>query len=433
MDLKKKLSCLVPVVMLLLPAGAQEKTWTLQDCLDYAMEHNISLQRSRNAYASGLEDTQQARAALSPSLSASTSQGVSTAPFAGDGTSSYNGSYGLNGDVTLYSGGKLRRSVQAQEVQNERDSLSVEGNALDIRISILQAYMQCLYAAESVTVSESTLEASRAQRDRAEQMWKAGSISKVDFAQLESQLYSDEYQLTSARTRLESYRLALKQLLELDINDDLVLSGADASDAEVLRVLPSKAEVYDRALAYLPEIASSYLAVTSAEIAERQAKAGYSPSVGLSAGIGTSSRSGTGNAYTRQLSDGLSANAGLTLSIPILDGRRNKTAVNKARIALADSKLEVLSTQKAVLRDVETAYLDAVSSQAEYTAAAQKEKYALQSYELTDEQFRVGMKNTVELITAKNELLSARLSRLQSKYMALLNLQLLDIYQGLES
>ena len=147
--------------------------------------------------------------------------------------------------------------------------------------------------------------------------------------------------------------------------------------------------------------------------------------------MGTSSRSGTGNAFTRQITDGLNTSAGLTLSIPILNGRRNKTAVNKARIALADSKLDALSAEKSVLREVESTYLDAVSSQAQYVAATQKEKYALQSYELTDEQFRVGMKNTVELITAKNELLSARLSRLQSKYMALLNLQLLDIYQGI--
>lgn len=416
---------------LLLPFSSysQEKTWTLQDCLDYAMENNISLQRSRNAYLSGLEDTEQARAALFPSLSASSSQGVSAAPSSQ--STGYNGSYGLNADMTLYSGGKLRRAVKAQEVQNQRDSLSWEENALDIRIAIVQAYMQCLYASESVTVSESTVEASRAQRDRAEQMWKAGSVSKVDFAQLESQLYSDEYQATAARTNLDNTLLTLKQLLELGIDEEIVLSGADATEEEVLRLLPGKEEVYERALAYLPEIASSQLAVTSASIAEEQAKAGYLPTLGLSAGVGTSSRSGTGNAFTRQITDGLNTSVGLTLSIPILNGRRNKTAVNKARIALADSKLDALSAEKSVLREVESTYLDAVSSQAQYVAATQKEKYALQSYELTDEQFRVGMKNTVELITAKNELLSARLSRLQSKYMALLNLQLLDIYQGI--
>ncbi len=432
MNLKKSLSFFLASA-LLLPAAAQQKVWTLQDCLDHAMENNISLCRSRNAYQSGLEDTYQARAALFPSLSASTSQGVSASPF-NDGTSaSYNGSYGLNADVTLYAGGKLRKAVQAQEIQNERDSLTVAENALDVRISIVEAYMQCLYAAESVSVNESTVEASRAQRDRAEEMWKAGSISKVDFAQLESQLHSDEYQLTSAKTRLESYRLTLKQLLELDIDDEIILAGADASDEDVLRTLPSKTDVYERALEYLPEITSSQLAVTAAEIAEQQARAGYAPTIGLSAGIGTSSRSGTGNSFTRQITDGLGTNAGLTLSIPILNGRRNKTAVNKARIAVEDSKLNELSARKAVLKEVETTYLDAVSSQSEYIAAAEKEKYALQSYELTDEQFRLSMKNTVELITAKNNLLSAQLARLQSKYMALLNLQLLDMYQGYKS
>ena len=128
---------------LLLPFSSysQEKTWTLQDCLDYAMENNVSLQRSRNAYLSGLEDTEQARAALFPSLSASSSQGVSAAPSSQ--STGYNGSYGLNADMTLYSGGKLRRAVKAQEVQNQRDSLSWEENALDIRIAIVQAVPIC--------------------------------------------------------------------------------------------------------------------------------------------------------------------------------------------------------------------------------------------------------------------------------------------------
>ena len=128
--------------------------------------------------------------------------------------------------------------------------------------------------------------------------------------------------------------------------------------------------------------------------------------------------------------DNFNVNAGLTLSVPILSGRKNKTAVTKARIALDNSRLSALSTEKNVLREVESTYLDAVSAQAQYVSAKEKEKYAEQSFTLTDEQFRLGMKNTVELITAGNEYLSARQARLQAKYMALLNLRILDIYQG---
>ena len=96
----------------------------------------------------------------------------------------------------------------------------------------------------------------------------------------------------------------------------------------------------------------------------------------------------------------------------------------------AHQRLERLNLEKTLLREVETAYLDAVSAQSQYTAAVEKRRYAQESYDLTDEQFRVGMKNTVELITAQNELSSARLEVLQAKYVALLNMALLDIYQG---
>ena len=118
------------------------------------------------------------------------------------------------------------------------------------------------------------------------------------------------------------------------------------------------------------------------------------------------------------------------LSVPIYSARKNRTAVNKARIALDNSRLNAVSARKQVLREVETTYLDAYSAQAQYVSATEKTRYAQQSYELTREQFNVGMKNTVELITAQNELSAARQAELQAKYTALMNRYILDIYQG---
>ncbi len=428
--MKKITLTIITLLALFSLAGAQE-VWTLQRCLDYANENNIQLRQIRNNYLSGLEDTEQAKAALFPSLTASASQNVSHSPFADAGSNtSYNGSYGLNANMTLYSGGKLRMALQQKEVQNSIDSLTVEENAMDIRIAIVQAYMQCLYAQEAVGVNKSTVATTQAQRDRAEEMWKAGSVSKVDLAQLESQLSSAQYQLTVANTNLDGYRLQLKQLLELGINEEMILSDMEATEEEVLRLIPEKTEVYALALEHMPEIASGELSVSQAELALKQAKAGYLPTLGLSAGVGTSNRNGTGNNFINQIQGNLNMNAGITLSIPIFDNRRNKTNVNKAQITLDNSRLAAMSTQKSVLRNVEDAYLDVVSAQAQYVSAKEKEKYSRQSFELTDEQFNLGMKNTVELITANNEYLNARQALLQSKYMALLNLAVLDIYQG---
>lgn len=414
-------------------AAAQDslKVWTLGECLDYALENNIQLRQSRNDYLSGVEDTREAKAALFPSLAASATQGYTNYPSSNAADrSSYTGTYGLNAGMTLYEGGKLRTAVKQQQVQNRIDALAVEESANDIRIAIVQAYMQCLYAAEAVTVNRSTAEASKARRDRAEAMWQAGSISKVDFAQLESQYVSDEYQVVVARTSLDNYKLQLKQLLELDITEEMNLAAPAIQESEVLSALPAKAEIYATALDAMPEIKRGELGVESAELGIKQARAGFFPSVSLSAGIGTGHMSGGGFESGSQVWNRFNENIGLSVSIPIFSNRKNRTAVNKARIAVSNSYLERQNLEKQLLREVESAYLDAVSAQSQYTAAREKQRYAQQSYDLTDEQFRVGMKNTVELITAQNELTAARQELLQAKYMALLGIELLDIYQG---
>lgn len=414
-------------------AAAQDttKVWTLRECLDHALENNIELRQSRNEMLSGVEDTKEARAALFPSLTASTSQGYTNYPSSqATDRNSYTGTYGIEAGMTLYNGGKLRTAVKRQEVQNRIDELSVEETANDIRIAIVEAYMQALYAAEAVEVAAGTAEVSRAQRDRAEQMWHAGSISKVDFAQFESQYASDRYQVVVALTSLDNYKLRLKQLLELDITDRIELVAPTVGEQEFLAQLPEKTEIYETALGAMPEIARGELSVEAAELEIREAKSGFLPSLSLTAGIGTGHMSGGSYESGSQIWNRFNENVGLTLSIPIFSNRKNRTAVNKARIAASNSRLEQLGLEKELLRKVESAYLDAISSQSRYTAARQKERYAQQSYDLTDEQFRVGRKNTVELITAQNELSSARQEVLQAKYMALLNIGLLDIYQG---
>ena len=414
-------------------AAAQDslKTWTLKMCLDYALENNIQLQQSRNDYLSGLEDTQEAKAALLPSLSASATQGYTNYPSTNvEERNSYTGTYGLNAGLTLFEGGKLRTAVKEQQLQNRIDALTVSESENDIRIALVEAYMQALYAAEAVEVAAGTAEVSRAQRDRAEEMWRAGAISKVDFAQLESQYAGDRYQVVVAQATLDDYKLQLKQLLELDITEEMNFAAPAEGEETVLQPLPSKTTVYAAALNAMPQIERGRLGVEAAELGVRQARAGFYPSVSLTAGLGTGHMSGDNYQSGSQIWNRFNENVALSVNIPIFSNRKNRTAVNKARIAVSNSRLEQLGIEKELLRQVESAYLNAVSAQSQYAAAKQKERYAQQSYDLTDEQFRVGRKNTVELITAQNELSSARQEVLQAKYMTLLNIGLLDIYQG---
>lgn len=443
--MKRKLWMYCAALLVCQSVSAQDsiKQWTLQECLDYALENNIQLQKSRNDYLSGVEDTKMAKAARLPSLSVTSSQGFTNYPSASASFSdshsgsygfssrnSYTGTYGINAGLTLYNGGKLQTAVKRQNLQNQIDALSVEESANDIRVAIVQAYMQALYAREAVEIAINTAKTSEAQRDRAREMFQAGSISQVDLAQLESQYQSDAYQVVVARTSLDNYKLQLKQLLELDITDQIELSVPEINESAVTRVLPDKTQIYATATENMPEIKRGELAVEAADLDIRQARAGFYPSLGLTASVGTGHMSGNHYESGSQIWNRFNENVGLSLSIPIFSNRQNRTATNKARIAAASSRLDQQDLLKTLLREVETAYLDAVSAQSQYVAANEKKRYARQSYELTDEQFRVGMKNTVELITAQNEWSAAQQEVLQAKYMALLNMELLNIYQG---
>ena len=406
--------------------------WTLQRCLEHALENNIQLHQQKNSYESSLQDSYAARKAFLPSVSAGVSQGVTQYATGGSEMASgtYNGSYNVTADMTLYNGGKLRNSYRQSLVQNSIDSLSVAESADDIRISIVQAYMQCLYARENITVNEGNVEASKAQMDRAEQLWKVGTISKVDYAQLQSQYQSDEYQLVMAKNSLASSKLTLKQLLELDILDEIELSDIDADETQILALIPSKEEVYSNAKDYLPEMLRGQAQIKSAEYGIAMAKAGFLPSLSLSAGTGTSNNSNSTGGFASQIADNLNANMGLSLRIPIFSQMQNKTAVRKAQIAYDNSVLQAAGIEKDILKEVESTYLEVISAQSQYVSAKQKCDYAQKSYELVREQFGVGSKNIVELITAQNEYLSAKQSVVLAKYTALMNIDILNIYQG---
>lgn len=408
------------------------RKFSLQGCIDYAVENNIQLKQNKNNYLSGIEDTKMAKAAMFPSLVASTQQSYINYPSENAASNnSYTGTYGLNAGLSIYNGGKLRTALKQQKVQNSIDSLYVLENINDIKIAIVQAYMQCLYAQESIAVNKNSAESSKAQRDRGYEMWQAGSISKVDYAQLQSQYTSDEYQVVAAQTAFDDYKLQLKQLLELDITEEIELDIPQISKEEVLWEIPSKETLYYAALDYMPQIKSGELSVTAASLAVKEAKAGFLPTVSLSASVGTGHSSGPYNVSGSRVWNNFNENVGISVSVPIFSNRSNKTALNKARIAEENSLLAEQTVKKELLKEVEAAYLDAVSAQSQFVAAEEKEKYARESYDLVNEQFILGMSNIVELITAKNDLTNAKQEVLQSKYMALLSKHLLNIYQGL--
>lgn len=419
--------------------------WNLQTCIDYALKQNLTIRRNRIDAQSARIDVKTAKAAMFPSLSFSTSQNMVNRPYQESSSivsgteilkssskTSYNGNYGLNAQWTVYNGTKRLKTIEQQKLNNRVAELDVVTSENSIMESIMQAYVQILYASESVKVNEQTLEVSIAQRDRGQELLNAGSIARSDFAQLEAQVSTDRYQLVTAQATLQEYKLQLKQLLELDGEEEMNVYIPELDDENILAPLPSKSDVFHAALAIRPEIEASKLDVEVSELGIGIAKSGYMPSISLSAGIGTNNTSGSDFTFAEQVKNGWNNSVGLTVSVPIFNNRQTKSSVEKARLQRETSNLALQEEQKALYKTIESFWLDANSAQQQYAAARDKLHSTRTSYELVSEQFGLGMKNTVELLTEKNNLLQAQQELLQAKYMALLNTRLLRFYEGNE-
>ena len=281
-------------------------------------------------------------------------------------------------------------------------------------------------------VARLTYETSIAECERGKELFEAGSISKADYAQLQAQQSSDRYQLVSSEATLADYKLQLKQLLEIQGDYEMKLFLPEISDESVLVPLPEKSYLYQAALGIRPEIESGNLNIESSEIGEKISKAGFYPSLSLTAGIGTNHTSGSDLSFTDQIQRGWNNSIGLTLSIPIFSNLQNKTALRKAEIQTQTAQLDLIESQKDLYKTIEGFWQDANSAQKQYMAAKEQLNSARVSYELVSEQFDLGMKNTVELLTEKNNFLMANMQMLQAKYMAVMNIQLLNFYSGKE-
>lgn len=417
--------------------------WNLQTCIDYALQQNITIRKNRLNAKSAEVDVKTARAALFPSLTASVSQRIVNRPNSQTNTiidgdnitssqskTSYNGSYGIDANWTLYNGSKRLNTLKQQRMNNRIAEQGVAESENTIEESITQIYVQILYAAEAVKVNEATLDVSRAECERARALLAAGSIARSDLAQLEAQVSTDKYQLVTAQATLQDYKLQLKQLLELDGEKEMTLYIPTLGDENVLSPLPSKTDVYRSALTLRPEIEAGRLNVKASELDIDIARSGYIPTISLSAGIGSTNTNGNDFTFGEQIKQNWNNSLGVTVSVPIFNNRQTKSAVQKAKIQKQNSELDLLDNQKNLYKTIEGLWLDANSAQQRYVAAIEKLRSTQTSYDLIQEQFNLGMKNTVELLTEKNNLLNAQQETLQAKYMAILNTQLLKFYQG---
>lgn len=424
-------------------AAKAQTAWNLQQCIDYALTNNIQIQKNRVSEQQGEVALWQDKGALFPSLSFSTSHTMGYRPFE-EGTNivqngqvtntknkvTYQGSYGLNARWTVWNGGVNQKNIEKQKVQNEITRLNTEQSELTIQEQIAQLYVQIMYTKEAVQVNEKLQKTAQSQYERGVEMMNQGQMAKADVVQLEAQLSSARYDVTSSQTQLLNYKRQLKALLELDLNTEFDVSGQIPTDEQVLALIPSAQEAYAKALESRPEIKSAQLAIDAANMQMDIAKRGYYPSISVSASLGDSHYSASRNDVGKQMKDNLNLSAGVTVSVPIFDNRSNRSNVKSARLEQANSKLDLQDKKNSLSSTIEQYWINANSNQQNFLAARDRVKSQEASYELLNEQFQNGLKNTVEVLQGRDNVISAEQDLLQSKYTTLLNVQLLKFYTG---
>lgn len=437
------MTCLAGLLLLSPSTECAAKQWSLRDCIDYALANNIKLQKAKIQEYSALEDVKQSQSALLPSLNLSTSQNVNYTPWPQQGRATvsdgyvqssvdkvyYNGSYSLMGNWTVWNGNKNRNNVKLNKLAVEQARLDSATTANSVLEQIAQLYVQILYSNEAISVTKESLKTSQTNEQRGKTMVEVGKMSRADLAQLTAQRAQDEYAIVEAESNLRNYKRQLKELLQITSDEEFDVAVPSTTDDMALEAVPALNDVYAASLEQRPEIKNAKLGIESSDLGIKVAKAGRMPTVSLNAGVTTSTSSMSDNTWGTQMKNNFSLGGGVTVSIPLFDNRQTKTAVNKAKLQKQSYLLDLQDKQTTLYSTIENYWLQAVTNQNKFKAARVSTESALASYELLSEQFKQGLKNTVELMTGKTNLLQAQQNELQSKYLAILNLNMLEFYQ----
>ena len=421
----------------------ESNVWTLNSCIEYAIKNNIKLQQSRIMYDQSEVDLKSAKADMFPSLSFSTNHSLVNRPFSANSSTvsgsevistnqktTYNGSYGINANWTVWNGNKRRNLIKQSKSENEIAGLSVEEAENELKEQITKLYVQILYATESVKINENTLEVSKATLSRGQELYRVGSLSKVDLAQLETEVANDEYQLVMSKNSLRNYILDLKQMLEIPGTTDMELQIIQLDDSDVLSPLPKQEDIFMLALQLRPEIKSGQLNIESSKLDVAIAKAGYYPQISINASTASNTNSSSAECWGEQMKLGWNNMIGVNLSVPLYDNRQTKSATQKAELQYNSTQMEMANIEKELYQTIESMWLEADNAQQQYIVASSKLKSSKTSYDMINEQFTLGMKNILELLTEKNNYLSAQQEVIQAKYMAVLERALLNFYAG---
>lgn len=419
--------------------SAQDKIWTLSDCIQYALDNNITIRQSEL-------DVQQKEISLNteqnrrlPGVSASASENLSfgrglTEDNIYTRANTTSTSLSLGASVPIFNGFDINNSIKMSKINLAASTANLENAKNDIRIAVAGAYIQILYAKSLLEVAVHQANSDSLQLERLIAMEQVGKANASQVASQQTAYSESLYRVTQAKGNLDIDILNLTQLLELKSPQSFDIAIPNTSAYEI-RPLIKPEEIFAEAVETKPEITYEKLMLEYADVNIKKAKGGYMPSLSLSGGLGSNFYTLSGKENTpfgQQIKNNFSQYIGLSLSVPIFSKMSNRNAVKSAKLSFDNQALQLENAKKTLFKEIQQAYYNAVTAQSKYLSSRQTAQSAKISFDLMTEKYENGKANITEYNEAKNSYLTAEANFLSARYECLYDTKLLDFYRGLE-
>lgn len=419
--------------------GAQDKTWTLQECIDYAVENSISVRQSQNTVSQKEIDLNTAQNRHLPSFAAQASENFSfgrglTANNTYDNANTTSTSFQLGGELPIFTGLDVTNNIKISKLNLEAALKDLDKAKEDISVSVAQSFVEILYNKELLEVATAQVSQDERLLESIKAKHEVGRLDESQVAAQAATLAQSRLQKTQAENNYRLSLLSLSQLMELQSPEGFQIASPDVAVFEP-GLLMNPEEIYAQAVSSKPAVLSAQSSLESAKIAIERAKGAYLPTLSLNGGIGT-------NYYTTskmqaasfgdQMKNNFSQYIGLSLNIPIFSRFNTRNQVKQAKLSYDNQNLQLESVKKTLYKEIQQAYYNAVAAQAKLSSSSETATSSLRLYELTEEKYQNGKASITDYNDAKNNNLKAQSEYLKAKYECLFQTKLLDFYRGVK-
>lgn len=413
----------------------------LETCIEIALENNLTLQRSQAnlgiTEANLIGNKGQRIPTWSTGASTGYRWGRSINPVTNLFENNRIGNINLftNSNFTLFAGQQITNTIQQNKIDIEAARYNVEFTENTITLNVINFFINVVFNSEQLKIAQNQLESTQEQLKNTTKLVDAGSLPLANKLDIQAQNATNELEVINAENNLRIAKLNLSQALQIPFNDNFNIVVPVLEAEEYTMVDKEVNEVFESALALMPEIKSAELGVESAQLGIKIAQGGYFPTIGIG-GSGFSNYIdqpdffGVRDDFKTQIGNNFSYSGNIQLNIPILSNMRNRSNVQRARLQKRLSEIQEVETVNQLRQDIESAYTSADAARQSYQASLVRVASLQEAFRISQQRFDAGAINFADFQLAQNNFFNAQADLLTAKYTYIFRVKVLDFYLG---